>query len=175
MTVRLPAGQPVTALDLRPNHRGGRRDVELLHRYARSRDPWLREELVVRYMPLARYAASIYLRGTESFDDLLQVACVGLLKALDRYDPDNGAAFSSYALPTMTGELRRHFRDRGWAVRPPRDLQEQALLIERVTEDLVRQLGRSPTVTELADRLGLDEEAVLEARAALSARVSASL
>ncbi|MDX6687188.1 MAG: polymerase sigma-B factor, partial [Baekduia sp.] len=99
----------------------------------------------------------------------------GLLKAIDRYDPIRGAAFSSYAMPTMSGELRRHFRDRGWAVRPPRDLQESALAIEKATEVLGRELGRSPTVGELAARAGLDEEAVLEAREALTARLSTSL
>jgi RNA polymerase sigma-B factor len=147
----------------------------MLRRYALTRDPRLREELATRYLPLARYAASQYLRGSESFDDLLQVASLGLIKALDRFDPDNGAAFSSYALPTMTGELRRHFRDRGWAVRPPRDLQEQALVVERATDQLTTELGRSPTVWEVAERTGLDEEIVLEARTALAGRVSSSL
>jgi RNA polymerase sigma-B factor len=147
----------------------------LLRRYARSRDALLREELVHRYLPLARYAASQYVRSNEAFDDLLQVASLGLLKALDRFDPEHGAAFSSYALPTMIGELRRHFRDRGWAVRPPRDLQEHALVVERSTEELTIELGRSPTIAELAERSGFDEETVLEAREALSARVSTSL
>jgi RNA polymerase sigma-B factor len=147
----------------------------MLSRYARSRDPHLREQLVRRYLPLARYAASQYVRGSEPFDDLLQVACLGLLKAIDRYDPERGAAFSSYALPTMAGELRRHFRDRGWAVRPPRDLQERALVVERGAEVLTLQLGRSPTVGELADHTDLDIEAVLEAREALSARSATSL
>ncbi|MDX6702305.1 MAG: polymerase sigma-B factor [Baekduia sp.] len=168
---RVPATE-----DLRPNpDGGGRRDTELLRRYARTRDPQLREQLVHRYLPLARYAASQYRRGSEPFDDLVQVASIGLLKAIDRYDPIRGAAFSSYAMPTMSGELRRHFRDRGWAVRPPRDLQESALAIEKATEVLGRELGRSPTVGELAERAGLDEEAVLEAREALTARLSTSL
>jgi RNA polymerase sigma-B factor len=163
------------ARDVRPNHMGGRRDAEMLRRYARTRDPSLREQLVHRYLPLARYAASQYVRGTEAFEDLLQVASVGLLKALDRYDPTHGAAFSSYALPTMMGELRRHFRDRGWAVRPPRDLQEHALLVERAADELATEFGRSPTVAELAERTHMDQESVLEAREALSARLSTSL
>src|SRR3954470_1284467 len=167
--------RPVKTGDLRPNIPGGRQD-ELLHRrYARSRDPRMREDLVHRYLPLARYAASQYTRGGEPFDDLLQVASVGLLKAIDRFDPDNGAAFSSYALPTMTGELRRHFRDRSWSVRPPRDLQEQALAIEKALDELQKTLGRAPTVDELAERTGLLAETVLEAREALTARVSTSL
>jgi RNA polymerase sigma-B factor len=147
----------------------------MLRHYARTRDPQLREELVHRYLPLARYAASRYRRGSEPFDDLVQVASVGLLKALDRYDPVRGAAFSSYALPTMSGELRRYFRDRSWAVRPPRDLQEQALAVEKAADALERELGRSPTVDELAGRVDLEPEEVLEAREALSARMSASL
>jgi RNA polymerase sigma-B factor len=147
----------------------------MLCQYARTRDPRLREQLVHRYLPLARYAASQYRRGSEPFDDLVQVASLGLLKAIDRYDPVRGAAFSSYALPTMSGELRRHFRDRGWAVRPPRDLQEQALAVERAADALSRELGRSPTVSELATTLEMDEESVLEAREALTARMSTSL
>ncbi len=104
----------------------------------------------------------------------MQVASLGLLKAIDRYDPVRGAAFSSYALPTMSGELRRHFRDRSWAVRPPRDLQEQALAVERATEALGRELGHAPTVDDIARRTGLATEAVLEAREALGARLSTS-
>ncbi|HEY6760161.1 MAG TPA: SigB/SigF/SigG family RNA polymerase sigma factor [Baekduia sp.] len=134
----------------------------------------LKALLVERYLPLARYAASQYRRGTEPFDDLMQVASVGLLKAIDRFDPVRGAAFSSYALPTMSGELRRHFRDRSWAVRPPRDLQENALAVEKAAGALERELGRSPTVDELAARSGLDVEEVLEAREALNARLATS-
>src|SRR3954451_18769112 len=97
--------RPVKTGDLRPNIPGGRQD-ELLHRrYARTRDPQLREQLVHRYLPLARYAASQYAQRREPFDDLMQVAAVGLLKAIDRFDPEKGSAFSSYALPTMSGEL----------------------------------------------------------------------
>jgi RNA polymerase sigma-B factor len=175
MSLTATARRPVKAGDLRPNISGGRGD-ELLHRrFAQSRDPMLREQLVHRYLPLARYAAGQYARGNEPFDDLMQVASVGLLKAIDRFDPDNGAAFSSYALPTMTGELRRHFRDRGWAIRPPRDLQEQALLVERATDELRRETGRSPAIDDIAQHTGLSAEAVLEAREALSARTAASL
>jgi RNA polymerase sigma-B factor len=175
VTVSAPPGQLAQTEDSRPNISGGQRDGQLLRRYAQTRDPRLREQLVHRYLPLARYAASQYRRGSEPFDDLLQVASVGLLKAIDRYDPVRGAAFSSYALPTMSGELRRHFRDRSWAVRPPRDLQEQAIAVERAAEALGRDLGRSPTIDELAERMGTDAETVLEAREALSARMSTSL
>jgi RNA polymerase sigma-B factor len=175
MTVSASAVLPASREDSRPNTSGGQRDAMLLRRYARTRDPQLREQLVHRYLPLARYAAAQYRHGPESFEDLVQVASLGLLKALDRYDPVRGAAFSSYALPTMSGELRRHFRDRSWAVRPPRDLQEQALAVERATETLSRELGRAPTVEEIARHADLDAEAVLEAREALNARLSTSL
>jgi RNA polymerase sigma-B factor len=130
---------------------------------------------VERFLPLARFAAARFARGSEPFDDLLQVASVGLLKAIERYDPNNGAAFSSYALPTMLGELRRHFRDRSWAVRPPRTLQEHAMLIEQVAERLQRQTGVTPTVQDVARASELTEEEVLEARQALEGRRATSL
>ncbi|HEY4096956.1 MAG TPA: sigma-70 family RNA polymerase sigma factor, partial [Baekduia sp.] len=100
----------------RRDARSSRADAELLARYARTRSPDLRDRLIHRYLPLARYSASRYARSHEPFDDLLQVASIGLLKALDRYEPARGVEFSSYALPTMAGELRRHFRDHGWSV-----------------------------------------------------------
>jgi RNA polymerase sigma-B factor len=175
MTASAAMALPATREDSRPNGSGGQRDVMLLRRYARTRDPQLREQLVHRYMPLARYAAAQYRHGPEPFEDLVQVASLGLLKAIDRYDPIRGSAFSSYALPTMSGELRRHFRDRSWAVRPPRDLQEHALAVERATEALSRELGHAPTVADIGARTGYDVETVLEAREALSARLSTSL
>jgi RNA polymerase sigma-B factor len=159
----------------RPAGTDGPNDVALLRRFAATRDSALREQLVHRYLPLARYAANHYARRSEPFDDLVQVASLGLLKAIDRFDPYNGATFSSYALPTMLGELRRHFRDRGWAVRPPRTLQEHALLVERATSELTYALGRSPTVAELAERSGLELEQVLEAREAIVAHSATSL
>jgi RNA polymerase sigma-B factor len=160
----------------RPSGGGdGPADLALLRRFARTRDAALREQLVRRYLPLARYAANRYARRSEPFDDLVQVASLGLLKAIDRYDPANGATFSSYALPTMLGELRRYFRDRGWAVRPPRTLQEHALLVERATAELSRQLGHSPTLIQLAERCGLDVEQILEAREAIVAHTATSL
>jgi RNA polymerase sigma-B factor len=150
-------------------------DLRLLRRFNASRDPDVREQLVVRYLPLARYAANHYARRDEPFDDLLQVASLGLLKAIERFDPANGATFSSYALPTMLGELRRHFRDRSWAVRPPRTLQEHALAVERATGEQARLLGRSPTIAELAAATGLGLEQVLEAREAIAAHAATSL
>ncbi|MCW2993077.1 MAG: sigma-70 family polymerase sigma factor [Conexibacter sp.] len=152
-----------------------RADDRLLRRFATTRDPRLKRELVERFLPLARFAAARFARGAEPFDDLVQVASVGLLKAIERYDPDYGAAFSSYALPTMLGELRRHFRDRSWAVRPPRTLQEHALRIEQVGRRLQRQAGIAPTVPEVARASELTEEEVLEALQALDGRRTTSL
>ncbi|WP_445149845.1 sigma-70 family RNA polymerase sigma factor [Baekduia sp. Peel2402] len=153
-------------------HEGG---TELLERFARTREPALRQELAERYLPLARFAASRYASGSEPFDDLQQVASIGLLNAIDRFDPDNGSGFSSFALPTMHGELRRHFRDRSWAVRPPRTLQEHALLVARTTDDLEARRRRVPTVEEVAIAAKLSVAAVLEAREALAARQATSL
>jgi RNA polymerase sigma-B factor len=146
-----------------------------LRRFVTTRDPHLQRELVQRFLPLARFAAARFAKGSEPFDDLMQVASVGLIKAIERYDPNNGAAFSSFALPTMLGELRRHFRDRSWAVRPPRTLQEHAMLIEQVTERLQRQAGVAPTVQEVARASALTEEEVLEALQALEGRRVTSL
>ncbi|QEC50891.1 sigma-70 family RNA polymerase sigma factor [Baekduia soli] len=125
----------------------------LLRRFARTRDRATRDRIVVRYLPMARFAACQFASGPEPFDDLFQVAAVGLLKAIDRYDPANGAAFSSYALPTMSGELRRHFRDRGWAVRPPRGLQERALRVERMAQQLQADGRGAVTVDDIARAL----------------------
>jgi RNA polymerase sigma-B factor len=150
-------------------------DDALLRAFARTRDPVLRERLVERYLPLARYAAARYRNGSEPFEDLVQVASVGLLNAIDRFDPANGASFSSYALPTITGEVRRHFRDRGWTVRPPRDLQEQSLKVERTTERLRVERGTSPSIDDVARACDLSAEEVLEAREALQARHATSL
>jgi RNA polymerase sigma-B factor len=159
----------------RPSHGDPPADARLLRRFTATRDPRLRDELVARYLPLARYAANHYASRSEPFDDLLQVASLGLINAIDRFDPHNGATFSSYALPTMLGELRRHFRDRGWAVRPPRTLQEHALRVERAIEDQARLLGRSPTLDELAAATGLSVEEVLDAREAIAAHAATSL
>jgi RNA polymerase sigma-B factor len=153
-----------------------RRAGELrLARYARTRDASERDELVRRYMPLARSAAARYQHTSESFDDLLQVAAIGLLKAIDRYDPDRGYAFSSFAVPTILGELRRHLRDHTWTIRVPRDLQELGQRLRPATDDLAASLGRAPTVGELAAHLDVGEEEVLDARQALAAHSPTSL
>ena len=122
-----------------------------------------REQTVRRHLPLARSLAHRYWHSGEPIEDLEQVACVGLLNAIDRFDPDQGTRFSTFAVPTILGELRQHFRDRTWAFRPPRRLQELSVRIQHAREDLVPSLGREPTVAELSDRLGAAQELVLQA------------
>jgi RNA polymerase sigma-B factor len=148
---------------------------ELLTRYHETRDPRLREELVRRFLPLARSLALRYAGGGEPSDDLIQVASVGLMGAIDRYEPARGVPFAGFAGPTILGELRRHFRDRVWTLRVPRGLQEQIRSVEEAITKLGSELERSPTVVEVADRLGLDEDEVLEALEAGDARRTVSL
>lgn len=150
-------------------------DNELLRRYAAERSPRLREQLVVRFMPLARSLAARYRRQTESFDDLVQVASVGLVKAIDGFDPDRGRPFTAYAVPTILGELRRHFRDHVWNVRLPRGLQELTMKVDDATARLTEELGRAPTATDVAEQLGVSPEDVLEAIEAGHARRTLSL
>jgi len=150
-------------------------DRRLFTRLRDERDPVDRDAVVERFMPLARQLAARYQRPEEPFDDVFQVACFGLVKAVDRFDADRGVAFSSYAVPTITGEIKRHFRDRAWAVRVPRDLQEQALRVERVAADLTRELGRRPTVEEVAAAMAIAVEDVLEALDAAAAYRATSL
>jgi RNA polymerase sigma-B factor len=152
-----------------------REDRRLLERYHRHGDIAAREALVERFLPLARQLARRYQRGSEPLDDLIQVASLGLLKAIDRFEPDRPTAFSSFAVPTILGELKRHFRDRGWSVRVPRDLQEMSVRVERVTETLARGLGRAPTPAEIAADIGTTTERVLEAREAAGAYRAVSL
>jgi RNA polymerase sigma-B factor len=119
--------------------------------------------MIERYLPLADKLARRYAYTSEPLDDLVQVARVGLLNAVDRWDPSRGTEFSTYAVPTITGELRRHFRDRTWTIRPPRDLQERYLDVKRAREALWQELGREPTARDVADRLGLTTEDVVDA------------
>jgi RNA polymerase sigma-B factor len=126
-------------------------------------------------MPLARTLAARYARTQEPFEDLFQVASLGLVKAAGRYDPDRGAAFSSYALPTILGELKRHFRDKGRSIHLPRGLQELVMRVQAAEEQLSTRTGRSPTVIEIAEHLQIDTESVLEALEAITARNASSL
>jgi RNA polymerase sigma-B factor len=150
-------------------------DRRLLERYHHQGDPAAREALVTRFLPLARQLARRYQRGGEQLDDLVQVASLGLLKAIDRFDPARETAFSSFAVPTILGELKRHFRDKGWSVRVPRDLQELAVKVDKVADEMGRELGRAPTPAELAERTGTSLEQVLEAREASAAYRAVSL
>jgi RNA polymerase sigma-B factor len=153
----------------------GEEDRRLLIRYHRGGDPAAREQLVQRFLPLARQLARRYQRGSEPLDDLIQVASLGLLKAIDRFDPARETAFSSFAVPTILGELKRHFRDKGWSVRVPRDLQEMAVRVDRMSDEMLRELGRAPTPGEIAARIGSTQEQVLEAREASAAYRAVSL
>ena len=146
-----------------PNRERLREDQELFARYADKHDPVDRDLLVERFMPLARSLASRYLRRDEPFDDIFQVACLGLLKAIDGFDISRGRAFSSYAVPTIVGEIKRHYRDRTWVVHVPRDLQDLTLAVDRTLQQLERELLRKPTVSEIADKLHVSDEDVLEA------------
>jgi RNA polymerase sigma-B factor len=141
-------------------------DRALFERYLDSRDPVDRDALVERFLPLARHLARGYQRPEEPFDDLFQAASMGLVKAIDRFDLGRDVAFSSFAVPTIVGEIKRHFRDRTWAIRPPRALQERAVRSDRVRAELSGQLQRQPTVPELAAGMGIDAEQVLDALAA---------
>jgi RNA polymerase sigma-B factor len=147
---------------------------ELFFRWQKDRDRRARAQLVDQFMPLARSLARRY-AGREPFDDLLQVASIGLLKAIDRFDTDRGLAFSSFAVPTILGELRRHFRDTGWFVHVPRGAQELALKVEKAQERLSANSGRSPTAQEVAQYLELSVEEVIDALEAGAAHHSTPL
>ena len=148
---------------------------ELLRRYHDDPDPASLEEIVRRFEPLARSVARRYHARGEPLEDLTQVAMVGLLKAIARFDPDRGFAFTSYATPTMLGELKRYFRDSGWAVHVPRGVKERALEVATATDELSSKLGRSPSLSELAEALKATEEQTLEAIEAYHARHATSL
>ena len=159
----------------RPQSGGSREDRRLLIRYHEQGDATAREELVERFLPLARQLARRYQRQNEPLDDLMQVASMGLVKAIDRFDPARGTAFSTYAVPTILGELKRYFRDSGWAVHVPRGMQERVMKLDQASQELHRKLGRSPSAGELANELGLTSEEVLEAMEAASAYDAISL
>lgn len=131
-------------------------------RFVKDRDPAIREELVRRYLPFAKNLALRYRGASESFDDLLQVASLGLVNAIDRFDPDRGAPFTAFASPTILGELKRHFRDRVWTVRVPRGLHDRMAEVDKAISELTVKLQRSPSVGEIAERLELDPTDVLE-------------
>ena len=148
-------------------------DEQLLVRY-QGGDLRAREELVRRFLPVTRRLAGRYRHTGESQDDLEQVAALGLIKAIDRYDPDVGA-FVRYAIPNMMGELKRHFRDKGWGMRVPRSMQERSLAVSNAIEELSGELGRSPAPRDVAEHTGLALEEVLEALETTAAYAPAPL
>lgn len=144
-------------------------DLELFRQFAASKSRRLRNQLVERHMGLAAHIASRFRRQGGSDDDLRQVAMVGLVKAVDRFDPEFGAAFSAFAGRTIEGELKRHFRDRSWAVRVPRGAKELHLLVRNASEELSQRSGRAPTVDEIAAHLQVDRDDVLRGLSATAA------
>jgi RNA polymerase sigma-B factor len=134
----------------------------LLERYHRHGDFAARAEFVERTMPIVHHVARRYAQRGQAYDDLVQAGSIGLLKAVDRFDLDQGVKFATFAIPNITGEIRRHFRDHGWGMRVPRDVQERDALLSKVKERLVRKLQRMPSVGEIADESGLTKEQVLD-------------
>jgi RNA polymerase sigma-B factor len=168
-TLRADRRSPCIGADARETER------QLLVRYHEEGDLAAREELCERFLPLARDLALRYTYTDEPLDDLVQVASLGLIKAIDRFEPDRGTKFTSYAAPTILGELKRHFRDKGWSLHVPRDLQERTLALSRATEVLSTELGRSPKVREVAEHMGCSVEQVLESQEAAASYEAASL
>src|SRR5215218_5208845 len=152
-------------------------ELRLLRAYHSTGDPRAREAAVARFLPLARSLARRYSGGSEPLEDLEQVACLALVRAVDGFDPTRGTAFTSYAVPSIAGAIKRHFRDNGWSVRVPRDLQELALRVERLNDEILAETGHPPTAAEVAARAGsgISVEDVLEAREAFRALHSDSL
>jgi RNA polymerase sigma-B factor len=135
---------------------------ELWRRFTATHDPAIREELVRRNLDFAKRLARRYRGASESFDDLLQVASLALVNAVDRFDPDRGIPFSAFASPTILGELKRHFRDRAWTVRVPRGLHDRMAQVDKAIAELTEKLQRSPSISEIAERLELEPPDVLE-------------
>jgi RNA polymerase sigma-B factor len=148
----IPVGEPVSAAD----------SQELFERWRRHRDREARDELIARFLPLARKLARRYVQSSEPYDDLVQVASLGLVKAVERFDPARGFAFTSFAVPTIVGELKRYFRDTGWAIHVDRGAQERARKINEARQAISARTGRPPRVDELAQYLELSEEEVLD-------------
>jgi RNA polymerase sigma-B factor len=150
-------------------------DKILLRRYHEDGDLQAREQLIEQYMSLVRSLARRYSYRGEQLEDLVQIGAIGLIKAIDRFDLERGVELTTYATPNIIGEIKRHFRDKGWSVRVPRGLQELNVQLSRLVEQLTVQLGRSPTIPELAKAAGVEEEEVLEALESGRAYTSLSL
>ena len=150
-------------------------DKVLLRRYHEEGDLAAREQLIEQYMSLVRSLARRYSYRGEQLEDLVQIGAIGLIKAIDRFDVDRGVELTTYATPNIIGEIKRHFRDKGWSVRVPRGLQELNVKLSKLIEEQTIQLGRSPTIPELAKAAGVEEEEVLEALESGRAYTSLSL
>lgn len=148
---------------------------ELFRRFKGEGDMDAREKLVMSHLNLVRFIANKFKNRGEPIDDLVQVGYLGLLKAIDRFDPSRGLEFTTFATPTIMGEIKRHFRDKGWSVRVPRRLQELSAKVNQATDTLTSQLQRSPTIAEIADYLDATVDEVLEAMESSSAYSSVSL
>jgi RNA polymerase sigma-B factor len=172
---RVASATPSARVDHQRHTARAEEDRALFERLADKGEAIDREMLVERFLPLARSLAARYVSHGEPFDDVFQVACLGLLKAIDRFDVTRGRAFSSYAVPTIAGEIKRYYRDRTWSVHVPRDLQDLALRVEQERRVLETRMARSPTVAELAAHLDASDEDVVEALHAHGARRSESL
>lgn len=151
------------------------RTRELFRRYKEGGDAEARDQLIVSHLNLVRFLASKFKNRGESLEDLVQVGTIGLIKAIDRFDPERGLEFTTYATPTIMGEIKRHFRDKGWSVRVPRRLQELSAKVNQATDELTNQLQRSPSVAEIAEHLGASVDEVLEAMESSSAYSSVPL
>jgi RNA polymerase sigma-B factor len=161
----MPAQRPGEEVEPAPSPGTGERlagEAELWRRFASTRDPAIREELVRRNLPFAKRLALRYRGASESFDDLLQVANLGLINAIDRFDPEREIPFTAFASPTILGELKRHFRDRVWTVRVPRGLHDLMAEVDKAITELTKELQRSPSVPEIAERLEVEQTDVLE-------------
>jgi len=148
---------------------------ELFHLWRKTKDPRIRDELIFRHLDLAKGLARRFMGRGEPLEDLIQVAIYGLINAIDRYDPNRGTKFETFAYPTILGELKRHFRDAAWALQLPRGLQELNQRAYKLVDILTQKLGRPPTIAELAQELGVSEEQVIEALDAANAYETLSL
>ena len=179
----MPADEALERKRLRRSTRVGRgrlawdkdRTRELFRRYKEEGDEEAREQLIESHLNLVRFLASKFKNRGEPLEDLVQVGSLGLIKAIDRFDPDRGVEFTTFATPTIMGEIKRHFRDKGWSVRVPRRLQELSARVNQVTDDLTSELNRIPTVEEIAERLDTSVDEVLEAMESSSAYSSVPL
>lgn len=151
------------------------RTSELFRQYKATGDPEVRDQLIVSHLNLVRFLASKFKNRGEPLDDLIQVGTIGLIKAIDRFDPSRGLEFTTYATPTILGEIKRHFRDKGWSVRVPRRLQELSAKVNQANDELTNELSRSPSVEEIAKRVGASVDDVLEAMESSSAYSSVPL